>query len=217
MLKYNLKIFKAFTLAEVLITLLIIGVVAGIIVPSLIQDSQDAEFKVAYKKAYAVAANVIKLALINNELTPRSGGSDPTATAYNWNVFKSYFSVSKDCSNNNNDQCWDPTGELMEGNHFNPIYYQPNQNENAFIDNSGMAWSLYSNNENLIIVDTNGFKGPNRYGKDRWVFGNKDASNNYTVTGIPSKLGPYSNSDVTGVNYFYCHYPPCYFKSWLIQ
>lgn len=42
-----------FTLAEVLITLLIIGVVASVILPNIINETKDAEFKTTWKKTYA--------------------------------------------------------------------------------------------------------------------------------------------------------------------
>jgi len=44
---------KGFTLAEVLITLLMVGVIASIVIPGLIQDSQKAELKSALKKVYS--------------------------------------------------------------------------------------------------------------------------------------------------------------------
>ena len=42
---------NAFTLAEVLITLGIIGVVAAMTIPTLISNTNGAQFKTAYKKA----------------------------------------------------------------------------------------------------------------------------------------------------------------------
>lgn len=44
---------NAFTLAEVLITLGIIGVVAAISIPVLMKNTQNAELKTAFKKSYA--------------------------------------------------------------------------------------------------------------------------------------------------------------------
>ena len=43
----------AFTLAEVLIVLGIIGIVAEMTIPSLVKQTQDLEFKSAWKKAYS--------------------------------------------------------------------------------------------------------------------------------------------------------------------
>jgi prepilin-type N-terminal cleavage/methylation domain-containing protein len=208
----KLKKYKAFTLAEILITLLIIGVIASIVVPPIINDTQQTEYITSYKKAYAMGLLAVKSGLRDYSYFDRTGTYDLDATQNDWNTFKSFFSVQKECNNNNNDQCWDATGEKMESPALRPY-----QREQAFIDNSGMAWSIYNMNENIILVDTNGFNTPNRYGKDRWHFTFKDANNNRQTTGYPVKFGPYWNSDITGVHSFLCHYPPCYFKSWLMQ
>ena len=47
------KISKAFTLAEVLITLGIIGVVASMTLPALIQKNNAKALEVAFKKSYS--------------------------------------------------------------------------------------------------------------------------------------------------------------------
>lgn len=46
-----------------------------------------------------------------------------------------------------------------------------------FVDASGRNWCLFSYQENLFIVDTNGFSQPNRFGKDRWMFTFADLNN----------------------------------------
>ncbi len=55
--------FKAFTLAEVLITLAIIGVVAAISIPSVISNSQQQEFKTGLRKAVSVLNSAITMNL----------------------------------------------------------------------------------------------------------------------------------------------------------
>ena len=55
----------AFTLAEVLITLGIIGVVAALTMPSLIQNKQKKELETAFKKSYANFYNAYNKAKIN--------------------------------------------------------------------------------------------------------------------------------------------------------
>ncbi|MDO5437439.1 MAG: type II secretion system protein [bacterium] len=54
---------KAFTLAEVLITLAIIGVVAAVSIPSVISNSQQQEFKTGLRKAVNVLNGAITLNL----------------------------------------------------------------------------------------------------------------------------------------------------------
>lgn len=53
---------KAFTLAEVLITLVIIGVIAAITVPSIHQNTKEKEFHSRFKKNVAVLENALKRA-----------------------------------------------------------------------------------------------------------------------------------------------------------
>lgn len=52
-MKVNHFYRKGFTLAEVLITLGIIGVVCALTIPSLMQKTQDKELRTAWKKAYS--------------------------------------------------------------------------------------------------------------------------------------------------------------------
>ena len=68
-LVYLLKKRAAFTLAEVLITLGIIGVVAAMTMPSLIANYQNRVLLTAVKKTYSVFNNAVKLALSDREST----------------------------------------------------------------------------------------------------------------------------------------------------
>lgn len=61
---------KAFTLAEVLITLAIIGVVAAISIPSVISNSQQQEFKTGLKKAVSVLNSAITTSIALDGETP---------------------------------------------------------------------------------------------------------------------------------------------------
>ncbi len=65
---------SAFTLAEVLITLAIIGVVAAMTMPTLINNTNGAQFKTAYKKALSVLSQavVMNIALDDYDLAGTS-------------------------------------------------------------------------------------------------------------------------------------------------
>ena len=67
-----------FTLAEVLITLGIIGVVAAMTMPTLINSTQGAQYKTAYKKALSVLSQavVMNIALEDYDLSQTVGSSD---------------------------------------------------------------------------------------------------------------------------------------------
>ena len=76
-MKYNLKINlkKGFTLAEVLITLAIIGVVAAISIPSVISNSQQQEFKTGLRKAVSVLNSAITMNMALEGESPYDNGN----------------------------------------------------------------------------------------------------------------------------------------------
>ena len=61
---------KGFTLAEVLITLLIIGIIAALTIPSVIANAQQQEFKTGLKKAVSVLNEAIQLNISQEGETP---------------------------------------------------------------------------------------------------------------------------------------------------
>ena len=71
---------KGFTLAEVLITLAIIGVVAAISIPSVISNSQQQEFKTGLRKAVSVLNSAITMNMALD-------GESPYDISYNDNLF----------------------------------------------------------------------------------------------------------------------------------
>lgn len=190
----KVKNFGAFTLAEVLITLGIIGIVAAMTVPALINTINDMHYKSAYKKAFSALANAVDLANADNLLTeaPNTTGGTPRPTAFDSNflTIMSKFSVAQTCSANGTDytNCWEDSGEK-----YGVTY--PSGSVYAFIDTSGMAWCQYWRGSLLFFVDTNGFKGPNRWGKDRfvlWVVDQNNQANNSMDT--PIKVIPIADN-----------------------
>ena len=79
---------KGFTLAEVLITLAIIGVVAALTIPSVIVKTQQQEFKTAAKKAYSVLSQAVQLTEVKDGYTFANGGLFVQALINNMNVVK---------------------------------------------------------------------------------------------------------------------------------
>ena len=61
---------KGFTLAEVLITLAIIGVVAALTIPGVIANTQQSEYKTGLKKAVSVLNSAIQANIANEGETP---------------------------------------------------------------------------------------------------------------------------------------------------
>ena len=68
---------SGFTLAEVLVTLMIIGVIAAMTIPSLMQSTAQQEYKAAFKKAVSMINQAVTLnyALDGRDATDYTGAS----------------------------------------------------------------------------------------------------------------------------------------------
>lgn len=158
----------SFTLAEILITLGIIGVIAAMTIPTLMKNTQDNELKVAWKKAYSDISNAYTRFLQDNGGTaigafPR----DYEATTY----LTPYLKVAKKYLNEKVI-----TGQYMCGG--DPVTFgNGNTGGNGIAlsngviitsPNHGMAdcKSAYHNYCSELIIDVNGNKQPNIIGKD---------------------------------------------------
>ena len=216
---------SSFTMAEVLITLGIIGIIAAMTLPALINKYQEVQFKSAYKKAYADLSNAFQSGFINQEFT-RTAQYEKAATEEEFNLMKNKFKVLTDCGNKDIHRCWKKGdtvcgGSCSSGNSDDGIDMDngaPYDNRNScFIDGSGRSWCTFSKSENIYLVDTNGFSNPNRFGKDRWIFTFADANNSRIFQGIKyKKIKPYYYQDILTQSSF-CKHPPCYYESWLLR
>lgn len=170
-LKNNLCI--AFTLAEVLITLGIIGVVASMTIPVLMQNIQDKQFKEATKAAYSKAAQAIEqIKLDNGDSSLDSYITTPNSFKP---VFASYFKIAQDCTPSLCVQAQSgaasKTYSTFDKNTYaNTGWFADGQ----FITADGMFWAIYNKNSSgrlFISVDVNGHnKSPNAFGRDTFMF-----------------------------------------------
>ncbi len=203
---------EAFTIPELYTAVGIIALVAMLTVTLSIRRFQEQYYQTLYKQAYSNASQAWNLALQENQLNGRTSWKDAQAKVDNFNAFASYFKISKYCNNSNNYKCWYADGEKL----FQSL---PNKSAYAFVDNSKMVWSLASNDQTFgsdILVDTNGFKGPNKYGQDRFVFWPVTMDGSAITAGLPVKIRPLKDFLFTDKNY--CpsgDAHPCYYYSWL--
>jgi prepilin-type N-terminal cleavage/methylation domain-containing protein len=164
---------KAFTLAEVLIALVVIGIVAAITVPTLIQRYQDQAIKSALKKNYAVLKSALDKYQIENgeRVLPSDYGNHKLKPA----LIK-YFNVSKDC---NAQDCYSAANVSLYKNYIGSSTRSTYFDDGQFILNDGSL--IFFENDSLsstnaskrlyISVDVNGYeKKPNRLGKDLFMF-----------------------------------------------
>lgn len=165
---------RAFTLAEVLITLGVIGVVASITLPTLISNHKKQVYAVAIKKTYAEMLQVFQQAKaqdgVDNLILANfcSGGNNVSAGE----TLKKYFKIVKDCGINDTG-CFAPVNEYRSYNNNNLKRTSQIPGYKVILA-SGVSLSLYcysssSGMDNAIgsmYIDTNGLKGPNVGGRD---------------------------------------------------
>ena len=177
----------AFTLAEVLITLGIIGVVAAMTLPSLIQNYQKKALATQTQKFYSMMSQAVKQYMAdygvddlrNTPLATDNYEDDesPEAIASIRDFVTKYLKVVKECNPSEED----------DNNCFAPVYRNWDNSipddENTWNFTTGTAWSYrrdYVLADGSVIrigyytpielyVDVNGKKGPNRVGYDLWA------------------------------------------------
>lgn len=170
----------AFTLAEVLITLGIIGVVAAITLPALINRTQSKELEAQFKKAYTELNQVARLfqndyGISVSEYTLGKGSMGTVRLLLKY--FKG-VQVFDDSTSNSKDE---------EGN-VKSIRYNiytmngtkltmgPCDDTGFYSESGGRIYSFVadtvfeSDDGPVVCVDINGTKGPNKYGYDLHIF-----------------------------------------------
>ena len=208
---------SAFTLAEILVTLGIIGVIASMTIPNLVQDIQDAQFKTAYKKAYGIALQSWKQADLQGKIYSVVHSAD-SKNQINFAAFKSQFNVIKECplaNGSNKNACWSfkSGDENLSGRYIDLV-------AQGFIDSSGIAWVNGDHgNRGIIFFDINGFAKPNKWGKDRFILQISDEVNTPITYpdpeggGYPINLLPVSDYEESNTSW--CPSGKCYYISWL--
>ena len=172
---------KGFTLAEVLITLGIIGVVAALVMPSLIADYKKKALVAQLQKSVNTWQNGLKLMMVTegvDDITDSEICQTPEMADYYSQdheykesdaVLKKYFKIIS----TPNDMVWykavhgDDDGDGWE----HPIGFY-------IADGSGVDLAIYCrvgdvtnpNAKGAIGIDVNGKKGPNTHGRDFFSF-----------------------------------------------
>ncbi len=179
---------KGFTLAEVLITLAIIGVVAAISIPSVISNSQQQEFKTGLRKAVSVLNSAITINMALDGETPYDNSNTMGFFMKSMNVTRNVLNLSEifatynyiDGANCYNSAFYTTDGmrfEFVEGICGTAHYTHEthtwicNHALNKAIHKDGCSgcgsYGLNSNANNttkppcMIMVDVNGDRKPN--------------------------------------------------------
>ncbi len=173
--KESLKIKKGFTLAEVLITLGIIGVVVALTLPTLIQNYQKFVTVNRLKKEYSVISNAFVTSQAENgEMNTwgmgnlgNTGNGTKLLLPFYQNYIVKYLDVADDCGFNcikqRNVKRYRLNGATWNwySNAKYIIYLKDGAVIALLADNNGVVWGIVR-----MYVDINGDRGPNVSGKD---------------------------------------------------
>ena len=179
---------NGFTLAEVLITLVIIGVIAAMTIPSLMNNTNEQETVVAVKKAYSVLAQAYqRVRAENGEIIPSTlGSSTDEATKTLGEMFAKQLNTQKICGMSTDEDCFSTQNggmyKYFDGRDWYNFNYSADDYRMALSDGMSVGvhgypeYIMAGNNESLqnvighINVDINGYKSPNAAGKDLFTF-----------------------------------------------
>ena len=175
--KYSFKKF-AFTLAEVLIVISIVGIVAELTIPTLYSNFQKQETITNLKKQYTSLAQAVKLSETDNG----------NVSTWDWGIANDTASIRASF-----DTYWAPYLKILKycnsyvdcgyksnyyknlskiPNGFN-IYYPVSRTTVVLADGAILIVSGYISDTQVLksaIIDINGAKKPNTFGKDVFWF-----------------------------------------------
>lgn len=222
-----LKKEYAFTLAEILITLMIIGTILAITIPGLKKHATQEEYISRAKKAYSSIAQATKLIETQHGEIKRWGkltgsvGEDenseeneenesaPNGVTKAFDYYRERLNIVKSCTNGTAG-CWTQTKQLNGSSYGNAN--NAKKSSIAFQTADGMYWNIFGQNETneygvtkaatdslVIFVDTNGDKNPNTLGLDVFVF-IANPERGVLPAGSDNNSTNCQNSDASGID-----------------
>lgn len=173
---------SGFTLAEVLLTLGIIGVVAAMTIPTLIVNNQKQEYVTGLKKAYSELYQALNQIMIDRNCVgnmPCTGLFDSGTTITSLgDELSSYFKVARNCKTTSTDCMSNAVSDSYDGSSARYDWSSAMHGYN-FITADGMSFAILNyadigapsctlfNTCGDVAIDVNGpQKGPNNFGRD---------------------------------------------------
>lgn len=193
--------YKGFTLAELLLAMTILGIIASYTIPGLIQNTEKARNRSVFKQTYSALNQATKRIMIDNGGTMKgitiTGDHGALKARY-----AGYLNLIKNCDwGNNKPNCWHNNGDWFYMN-GDPITYFGDLGigivaaNGAYMqffmvrqdcDYAPFGGSPLNNICAWVRVDANGAKNPNFYGKD--IFYVYITENGVKPVGIPGTSG----------------------------
>ena len=160
-----MKKMKGFTLAEVLTTLMVIGVVAALTIPALMNNTGDRQYKAQYKKALSVLENAISM-INTGDYKCTISNSEDLAKCFN-NEMKGNRVDSEGKTVRSKSVIVSPDGAAYQ------FLYGGDTGKTSLKDACGTAPAQQSREASgrcLVVVDLNGLsKGTTEFGSDELI------------------------------------------------
>lgn len=184
------KVF-AFTLAEVLITLGVIGVVAAITIPSITQKYKEKETVIKLKRVYSILQAAHRRAQDDYGFEYKNDVDWSTIETQQRGYLEKimpYLKIANECKDNKK-ACY--TERIKNQGNVGQYYthlqgeegtsYLQATNSSVLLQDGTLIAIMATGNRNThntrILVDINGPKKPNRYGHDTFFFQLNDGTN----------------------------------------
>lgn len=193
---------NGFTLAEVLITLGIIGIVAAMTLPALVRNYQGAVLKTQLDKAYSILSQALQKMQYDYAMIPNHAnfgseqGKNETGGGLFMNAFRPYFLSFGNCGTRDCIAATMPNDEgvsVAETDRYKNFNGTSNIGTTLFDDGQMiMADTMIVFIENhvsniLLTVDVNGInKRPNRWGHDLFTFQIDEKTGKLLPMGAPN-------------------------------
>ena len=202
---------SAFTLAEVLITLTILGIIAALVIPNMVQRYNERVTVSKVKKIYSTFSDAIAQAqtLNGSVLSWDIGTNDSKAGAEKvYNYIAPNLQVSKYCgtTTSTNEACFASQYKILNGKYNAWTNVSNNDKFCKFILKDGTHVAFWSNGKEkckqdngscvTILFDINGKKGPNRTGID--LFGVNVLGNNGLTYTLSTQCSYNDNNNYSG-------------------
>lgn len=181
---------RAFTLAEVLITLGIIGIIIAMTLPSLIARHYKKQTVVRLKKAYSTLANAYRLAQYEygDNFRKDIDWTKDTARIEFLEKLRPFLDIAVDCNKGTGELCFPKLNDRHGAFYYTQLerkgtnYFVKNK-DSAVLLKDGTLIVILDSPHSLyhavsIMIDINGPAKPNHYGHDTFFFYIENNTNN---------------------------------------
>ncbi len=209
---------RAFTLSEVLITLMIIGVVAAVTLPTMIANWQKQAAVSRLKKVYSTLYGAFNLSMAENgplqtwdwELCRRASGKVSFIKTY----IMPYFTHKEYCKYGGNDVCGYNWPEGFSDSLKNSVLKYLSFSEGYFVLNDGAVVLIdpfiyfegttidIASLDITVITDINGSQKPNKFGRDIFFFKFNFNLKDNTLRAVPYMYDFFPGEDSHSRDYY---------------